>query len=336
MTGRPAPGSGRKGLLATALADGMLAGPWAADRMLARVRRVAGNRHPWLRELVAETLAGYPHPPADRPGELAAFVVQTAALRRAEFTAGRRETPLPKPAHRLTAPTRMLGRPFVTPRLDNAADLADYLDLTVAELVRFADTDLRTRRAPQRLRLYRYRWVESAHRSPRLLEIPRPRLAELQRRLLRGVLAGIGVHRAAHGFVAGRSALTGAMAHVGAGIVICLDLESFFAAVTAGRVWGVLRAAGYPEPVAHLLTGLLTTAVPAGVLGAMAAGGDDSARFRLRRRLAAASGPVAANRRGHPDFRAHLLGRISWAASLNPGRGARLRAAFDRIAWPDA
>jgi hypothetical protein len=30
---------------------------------------------------------------------------------------------------------------------------------------------------------------------------------------------------------------------------------------------------------------------------------------------------------------AHLLGRIAWVASLNPQRGAKLRAGFDAITW---
>ena len=46
-----------------------------------------------------------------------------------------------------------------------------------------------------------------------------------------------------------------------------------------------------------------------------------------------ARGPVAQNRAGHPDFRAHLLGRIAHLGTLNPARAARLRATFDRIAW---
>ena len=33
------------------------------------------------------------------------------------------------------------------------------------------------------------------------------------------------------------------------------------------------------------------------------------------------------------DFRAHLVGRIGWVEALNPQRGARLRAIFDRIEW---
>ena len=44
-------------------------------------------------------------------------------------------------------------------------------------------------------------------------------------------------------------------------------------------------------------------------------------------------GPAGQDRRGLPDFRAHLLGRIAHVASLNPDRGRRLRAMFDRIRW---
>ena len=44
-------------------------------------------------------------------------------------------------------------------------------------------------------------------------------------------------------------------------------------------------------------------------------------------------GPESQNRERHPDFRAHLLGRIGWVQQLNPDRAARLRASFDRIVW---
>jgi hypothetical protein len=44
-------------------------------------------------------------------------------------------------------------------------------------------------------------------------------------------------------------------------------------------------------------------------------------------------GPHAQNRAGHPDFRSHLLGRIGYVQMLNPARGCKLRALFDRIAW---
>jgi hypothetical protein len=41
-----------------------------------------------------------------------------------------------------------------------------------------------------------------------------------------------------------------------------MDLEDFFGSVAAGRVYGIFRAAGYPEAVAHTLTGLCVTVVP--------------------------------------------------------------------------
>jgi hypothetical protein len=46
------------------------------------------------------------------------------------------------------------------------------------------------------------------------------------------------------------------------------------------------------------------------------------------------TGPAVQNRDQHADFRAHLLGRIAWVASVAPEKGARLRAMFDQIAWP--
>ena len=39
------------------------------------------------------------------------------------------------------------------------------------------------------------------------------------------------------------------------------------------------------------------------------------------------------NRKAHPRFRAHLDGRIGWVESVNPAKGQRLRAIFDRITW---
>ena len=46
-------------------------------------------------------------------------------------------------------------------------------------------------------------------------------------------------------------------------------------------------------------------------------------------------GPASQNRAQVPDFRAHLLGRVSWIESLNPKRGEKLRRQFTSIPWPD-
>jgi hypothetical protein len=47
----------------------------------------------------------------------------------------------------------------------------------------------------------------------------------------------------------------------------------------------------------------------------------------------ARQGPAAQNRAGVLDFRRHLDGRIVWVEQVNPARGAKLRALFERIDW---
>ena len=42
-------------------------------------------------------------------------------------------------------------------------------------------------------------------------------------------------------------------------------------------------------------------------------------------------GPESQNRAGHPYFREHLEGRVSFVESVNPAKGARLRAILNRI-----
>jgi RNA-directed DNA polymerase len=59
----------------------------------------------------------------------------------------------------------------------------------------------------------------------------------------------------------------------------------------------------------------------------------DYDQLRAILRNAAAGGPASQNRDQVEDFRAHLLGRISWMEALNPGRGRRLRELFAAIDW---
>ena len=47
-------------------------------------------------------------------------------------------------------------------------------------------------------------------------------------------------------------------------------------------------------------------------------------------------GPATQNRANHPDFRAHLAGRVAHVAAVHPARGRKLWALFDRITWPAA
>lgn len=432
--------------VAAALADAFRAGEWDPPAMAARGRAaLATRRRTWIEELARAVRSAYPDRPDDRARELAEFIEACPPFLDAWRAADGRL----RVRSWLEAPTAMGTNPggWAVRPLPDVAALREWLGLTSGELAWFADTrSLERSVTDERLRHYRYTWVAKPG-GGRLLEAPKPRLKAIQRQVLDEVLAPIPVHDAAHGFRAGRGVHTSVAPHVGRDTVVHLDLEAFFVSVGVGRVFAILRTAGYPEPVAHLLTALTTNAVPvhvarhvvessprarrlvqalrtphlpqgaptspalanlaargldrriAGLARSVGAGytryADDlvlsggrrladhapgivaaveriavdegfrvnEAKTTVRRRHqrqqvtgvvvngganvpredydrlrallhnAARHGPASQNRQGHPHFRSHVLGRISWVASLNPARGDKLREAFDRVDW---
>lgn len=44
-------------------------------------------------------------------------------------------------------------------------------------------------------------------------------------------------------------------------------------------------------------------------------------------------GPASQNRKKHPDFAAHLAGKLAWVRFIHPGKGAKLREIFELIDW---
>ncbi len=448
------PPRGHPTLAAAALAAAFLDGEWDPTAMGRRGKRMLGDLGHWVTDLARTVRHEYPDPPRDGPRELTRFIRTCPQFRaRVEEAAGRAAWPIP---FVLRPPHEMVAARFGVPVLHDPPALAAWLGVTPGHLDWFADRFSFERRVdPERLRHYRRSWIRKADRSGRLLEAPKRELKDLQRTVLHGILDRIPPHAAAHGFRRGRSALSGARLHTGREALLHLDLESFFPAVTAGRVYGIFRTSGYPEPVAHLLAGLCTTVTPVSVRRAAPAGVTPSAVARRRRMLealaaphlpqgsptspalanlaalgldrrlaglagrfgatytryadditfsgdrallrragrivasveaiaaeegfrvnddktrvrsraqrqlvtglivnshpnvtrgdydrlravlhdAATNGPVAANRSGHPDFRAHLLGRIAWVAAANPARAEKLHRAFDAVPWASA
>ena len=251
-------GSSRYHGLARSLADAFLAGPWDEAELTARAHSLFDRRPAWIPALSSHVLAFYHRPPADRPRELARFV--------ALWLEGRpslRTDRLPRVRRRLAAEPAMGRRRWPVPEISSPALLAEFLDVSDGRLDWLADArGLERTVLDARLRNYRYAWLPRRDGPPRLIERPKPQLKSLQRRLLHELLDWIPAHGAAHGFTRGRSARSHAAIHVGSYLVLRLDLEDFFASVSAGRVFGIFRTAGYPEPVAHQLTALTTNAVP--------------------------------------------------------------------------
>jgi RNA-directed DNA polymerase len=438
-----------RGDLARCLADAFLAGAWDEPALVDRAGAVLDRRAAWVRPLALQVLVAYHRPPADRPRELSQFIAHSLMSMSATD-----DDQVPPRVQAWLIPTPQMGRRrWPVPEIPSLGRLAEFLEVGDGELSWLADVrGLERTVATDRLRNYWYGTIARPSRPVRVIERPKHRLKEIQRRVLHELLDWIPVHDAAHGFTRGRSVQSHAASHSGQFVVIRLDLEDFFSSITAGRIYGIFRTAGYPEAVAHTLTGLATNVVPTSFWSSLprptdprqieahhrlgrrlatphlAQGAPTSpalanlAAFKLDRRLTglaasleisytryaddltfsgpaqlvrlagtlrqavteiardegftvneqkstlatragrqrvcgivtndrlnvarseydalkailhncAIHGPAAQNRRAVGDFRAHLLGRITWVGALNPARGEKLRHQFAAIEW---
>ena len=253
-------------LIAAALARAFLSGPFERDDLTSRGGRVLGRRWRWLKPLCDRVLSTFPAGKPVRRARLAEFLRHDPGFQR-----GCRDPKIgikpviaraPRPALSMSP---VAGPPALwrVPEITSPQALADRLEIDLAHLEWLADCQGRERTVRQEaLRHYRYRWVTKASGSLRLIESPKPRLKQIQRRLLDEILAEIPAHAAAHGFRPGRSVTTFVAPHAGRYVVLKMDLRDFFPAITAARVVAIFLTAGYPEDVARLLAGLCTNTVP--------------------------------------------------------------------------
>lgn len=141
------------------------------------------------------------------------------------------------------------------PALDKSEQLAEALGLKIPEL-----RGLAYHRDAAEMLNYRHFTIPKRDGSDRTIWAPLPKLMTAQRWILRNIVERLLIHGAAHGFVPGRSILSNAKRHVGAQIVLKMDLKDFFPTITYPRVKGVFRKAGYREQIATLLALLCTEA----------------------------------------------------------------------------
>jgi len=165
------------------------------------------------------------------------------------------------------------------PPIATTGDLAKWLQISLTHLDWFADERRTLGREPDlSLQHYTYTWVPK-RAAWRLIEAPKPRLKELQRRILHEILDRVEPHEAAHGFARGRSCATAAAKHAGEDVVLAVDLSNFFLNTQLSRVYAVFRCLGYPHSVARTLTRLCSTITPLAVLEAQ--GVDYATRQRF-------------------------------------------------------
>jgi len=249
-------------IVALELAHALLGGPWRYAACRERAIGVLAANPTWLRPVLVATLRHFRHQsPRGEPSVLAAYLRSLPSFAR--------PGPLRHPwleSLELSSPTGpWQGAPI--PQLATVGDVSSWLGVPAERLPFYAEPWRHRRAQDTALAPYRYRWVPKRHGRARLLEIPRPRLRAMQRRILDELLRWMPVHEACHGFVGGRGVKSFAAQHARREVVLALDLQDFFVSVPRGRVFRVFRALGYPEQVSRILAGLCTTRPPRSVLG---------------------------------------------------------------------
>jgi retron-type reverse transcriptase len=401
--------------------------------MIERITRTLGREWRWIPPLVRRFVKTFPlDKPRPRHRDVVHFLLRTPVFRRdlKKLSVGDWLVGPPQMQPALAA----AGWPV--PPIETAVALAAWLELNLAALEWFADLHGLNRKSGSKLRHYHYRVLTKQSGKIRLIEAPKPRLKELQRKILTGILEKIPPHPAVHGFLKGHSIKTFATPHAGQRVVLKMDLEDFFPSISGARVQALFRTIGYPEAVADLLGGICTTLAPSDVWKARdlytqshlpqgaptspalanlcahrvdcrltglakSAGAvytryaDDLAfsggeafehsverfsthvaailhehgfsvhhrktrimRQSVRQHLAGLvaneklnvrrsdfdrlkatltnclrHGAASQNRDAHPHFRHHLQGKIAFVESINPAKGKRLRALFEKIPW---
>ena len=92
----------------------------------------------------------------------------------------------------------------------------------------------------------------------RLIQAPNAELKKLQRQILNRLLKRLKIHPAATGFEKKHSIVTNALAHVGAEVVLRMDVKGFFASTTEDRVRAYLYGIGWGQEAADIIIRLCT------------------------------------------------------------------------------
>ena len=173
------------------MADAFLAGVWNERALVDRAGSALDRRPRWVRSVAREVLAGYDRPPSDRPRELARFI--EVVLRDREQ--GGDDPGPPRVRHWLVPEPAMGRRRWPVPEIASVGALASFLGVSDGELAWFADARALERTVEdERLRHYRYGFLRRPGRPVRVLERPKRRLKDIQRRILHEILDWIPAH----------------------------------------------------------------------------------------------------------------------------------------------
>ncbi|MBN1124215.1 MAG: RNA-directed DNA polymerase [Sedimentisphaerales bacterium] len=148
----------------------------------------------------------------------------------------------------LQGPGPQERKPDLTPPVDGKKleELAKRLDFSVDQL-HAVQVSYRQFSIPKR-----------SGNGFRTISVPNPELKEMQRRILRRLLGRLQTHPAAMGFEPGQSIATNAAYHVGADVVVRMDIRDFFGATVTNRVRAYFYGIDWGKEATDVLVRLCT------------------------------------------------------------------------------
>jgi RNA-directed DNA polymerase len=132
---------------------------------------------------------------------------------------------------------------FLPAELASEAALFNYLGMSAEELNKIWWF---------RGRMYHQFEIAKGKGKTRIINAPDERLKYLQRKIALLLDQLYRVRNPVHGFVAGKSVKTNALAHLRNRFVLNIDLKDFFPSITENRVTGVLESIGVDGRVANI------------------------------------------------------------------------------------
>lgn len=270
-------------VLLDVLASSLLAGEANIADSHARLVRTLGRNWRWLRPLASRYVKAFDRRTLPHRREVIAFLRTDKGLNDAR----KRYPDEIEIEHWLAEPQVMqpaaAAADWNVPAIESAGALSEWLAVSASDLLWLADLKgLAAKLNAARLQHYHYRVLRKTSGDFRLIEIPKPRLKDIQRQILFHILNKVPPHPAAHGFLCERSIRTFVAPHVSRRVVLRMDLQDFFPTFGAARIATFFRIAGYPESVADLLAGLCTTTAPRSLWPNLARGGEYTAAYAAR------------------------------------------------------
>lgn len=139
------------------------------------------------------------------------------------------------------------------PKYSTALEIANAMKISIGDLRFLAFS----RKTSTKTHYVRFK-IPKKTGGERTISAPMPRLKAAQHWILHNILEKISLHDAAHGFSLKRSIVSNAKPHLGAEVIVNIDLKDFFPSINYQRIRGLFKSFGY-SPAASSIFALICT-----------------------------------------------------------------------------